>query len=69
MNNVHFISFQKVLENIDNLFDGGEVGFKSITNAEDGSIDFSLFMVTPKKDMWKSLRASLCHNGNSKFKK
>ncbi len=54
------ISFcPKVLENIDNLFEG-EVGFKSITNAEDGSMDFSLFMISPDQDMWNSL----CHNEN-----
>ncbi len=63
-----FFLIIKVLENMDQLFED-EVQFKGITNAEDGSIDFSLFMISPNRAMWKSLLANLCHNGNGRVLK
>lgn len=51
---------------MDNIFEG-DMEFKGITNIDDGSIDFSLFMISPGRDMWESLRAGLRHNGNSKL--
>lgn len=51
---------------MDKLFED-DAGFKAISNDEDGSMDFSLFMISPHRIMWERLWASLCHNGNSKF--
>lgn len=51
---------------MDKLFED-DVGFKGITYGEDGSIDFSLFMISPHRAMWERLWASLCHNGNCKW--
>lgn len=54
---------------MDKLFEDEDTNeLKVVVNEENGLIDFSLFMLSPRRYMWESLWASLNQNGNGKLK-
>lgn len=57
----HYV-LQQVLENADQLFED-KAAFKGIKN--NGSVDLSIFMFSPNRDLWEHLWESVSHNGNS----